>query len=104
MLPVVLALWQKASNIWSGWSGARLGRRKGERGGMPKFPRQLSAARKIGVLYRWDSARPPPTAMIEASRRWLNSVLISIGLPSLASTVISCSHTGAGAGVALGVI
>ena len=46
----------------------------------------------------------PTTAMIEASRRWLNSVLITIGWPSLASIVISCSHTGAGAGLSLGTI
>ena len=42
--------------------------------------------------------------MIEASRRWLNSGLISIGLPSLVSIVMSCSQTGAGAGVARGTI
>jgi hypothetical protein len=52
------------------------------------------------ALYPSDSARSPTTAMIEASRRWLNSALITIGLPSLVSIVMSCSHAGAGAGMA----
>ena len=69
---------------------------------MAEISRQLRAVLRMRALYPSDSARSPTTAMIEASRRWLNSGLIAIGLPSFASTVISCSH--AGAGLVLGTI
>ena len=63
---------------------------------MAEISRQPRAVRRIRALYPSDSARSVTTAMIEASRRWLNSGLISIGWLSLVSIVMSCSQTGAG--------